>query len=84
MLTASFAGKRVKVIQERLDGLYVQHRDPEGTIYIGGGRGPYNELETAVHEAMHALWPRKAEDEVNQAARDLARFLWRLKYRRVT
>jgi len=83
VLTASFNGKRVKVILERLDGMYVPHRDPEGTLYIGGATGPYNGLETAIHEAMHALWPRKTELEINRAACDMARFLWRLKYRRI-
>lgn len=39
-------------------------------------------LETAIHEAMHACNYMKSEESVGIAARDIARFLWRLNYRR--
>jgi hypothetical protein len=39
-------------------------------------------LETVCHEAMHALYPTTTEDKISRSARDLARLLWQLGYRR--
>ena len=39
-------------------------------------------LETAIHEALHAGAWSKSEKVVERTARDMARFLWRLGYRR--
>ena len=41
------------------------------------------ELETLIHEALHACVFAKSEDVVEETARDLFRFLWRLGYRRL-
>jgi len=38
-------------------------------------------LETAIHESLHACFWAKTEDKVEQTAKDIARFLWRLGYR---
>lgn len=40
------------------------------------------QLETWVHEAMHAANPRLSEAVVTRDAHDIARLLWRLGYRR--
>ena len=39
-------------------------------------------LETVVHEAIHCCFPMYSEEKVTQAARDIARLLWRLGYRK--
>lgn len=42
-----------------------------------------NELETAIHEAMHAIAPQWGEEAIEQAAEELADMLWMMGYRRV-
>jgi hypothetical protein len=39
-------------------------------------------LETLIHEVGHATWPEKREEWIEHHAADLARFLWRIGYRR--
>ena len=41
------------------------------------------ELDTLLHEALHACFWHLDEEYVDQAASDLARALWRLGYRKV-
>ena len=41
-------------------------------------------LETEIHEAFHHLCPDHSEEHVTSAARDLARILWALGYRRTS
>lgn len=43
-----------------------------------------NQLETVIHEALHASDWHRSEEWVEEVARDLARILWRLGYRRET
>jgi len=38
-------------------------------------------LELVCHECLHALWFNLSEADVELAARDMSRFLWRLGYR---
>lgn len=38
-------------------------------------------LETAIHESLHACFWAKSEEKVEQTAKDVARFLWRLGFR---
>lgn len=40
-------------------------------------------LETCIHEALHACCFAKTEEIVTSSAKDIARFLWRLGYRKV-
>ena len=39
-------------------------------------------LETAIHESLHASFWAKTDEKVGQTARDIARLLWRLGYRK--
>lgn len=39
-------------------------------------------LDTAIHEGIHACYPDMDEPAVESAATDIAKFLWRLGYRR--
>lgn len=40
-------------------------------------------LETIIHECLHACCPQLSEETVTAAARDIARVLWALGFRRV-
>ena len=76
--TATFRGKRFRVSADRrLDGV-VAHEE----IMINANLEPYDYLETAIHEGLHAALDDHSETVVAPAARDIARFLWRLGYRK--
>ena len=55
-------------------------KNPKLCVYTGleGRRG----LEVCIHEALHACYFAKSEEIVDQTAKDISRFLWRLNYRR--
>lgn len=38
-------------------------------------------LEIEIHEALHAIFPQIAEEEITQAGIDMSRILWALGYR---
>lgn len=40
------------------------------------------ELDTIIHECLHACQPDLAEETVEEVASDIARVLWRMGYRR--
>lgn len=44
--------------------------------------GSLAELETICHEVLHASFPDAAEEHISEAAKDLARILWSLGFRR--
>jgi hypothetical protein len=48
------------------------------------GHGPRCELDTYIHEALHAIFPWMPEWIVEKAATEMARMLWKLGYRRVS
>jgi hypothetical protein len=78
MKTHTFRGKRhIVTVEDRLDGVTVP-----GEVMVNADLTGKAHLETCVHEAMHACWWQTPEAEVTGAARDIARFLWRLGYRR--
>jgi hypothetical protein len=54
----------------------------ERTITIANRLGGEVELDTIIHELLHACQPDLAEDTVEQTATDVARVLFRLGYRR--
>lgn len=56
---------------------------PNKTIYIDPKLVDEEELEVNIHEAMHALDWTKDEHYVTEHAKELARYLWRLGYRKV-
>ena len=52
-------------------------------IYVNTGLAPKIFLEKAIHEAMHAEDPTiKSEQVIDRRAKSMARWLWRLGYRR--
>jgi len=78
--THTFNNKRYKIILDDLDG----NRDTDDHLWLIIERDLSKRvgLETAIHEALHACrWAAK-EDEVTVTAKDIARFLWRLGFRK--
>ena len=51
-------------------------------IRIGTWQADEELLDTIVHEALHCIEPHWTEEKVTEAAKELARLLWRLGYRR--
>lgn len=45
------------------------------TIGIKDGLSEFEELDTTIHEALHAAYPDLSEDAIDEAATDLARLL---------
>lgn len=79
--TATFDGKRYKVIVDELDG----NCDTDDNYWIIIERDLKTKigLETTIHEALHACSWKTTEEKVDRTARDVARFLWNLGYRKV-
>lgn len=50
-------------------------------ILIQSGLSPKRKLTVLIHEALHACYGHLGEDQVEQGAEDIARFLWRIGYR---
>lgn len=80
MKTATFNGRRHEIILEPVDGLVTSDRDR--CLYVGRDLKTKAGLETAIHEALHACSWKSSEEKVAQTAKDIARFLWRLGFRR--
>jgi hypothetical protein len=51
-------------------------------IRIGSWQSEEEQLDTIIHEALHASLPLLDESAVHATANDLSRLLWRLRYRR--
>jgi len=79
--THTFNGKTYRIILDDLDG----NCDTDDYLWLIVERDLSKRvgLETAIHEALHACsWSAK-EELVTITAKDIARFLWRLNFRRV-
>ena len=79
--THTFNDKNYRIILDNLDG----NCDTDDYLWLIVERDLSKRvgLETVIHEALHACnWPAK-EGEVTVTAHDIARFLWRLGYRKV-
>jgi Zn-dependent peptidase ImmA (M78 family) len=67
-------------------GEYDGHCDPPDAvnkfIYIKSGMEEKRELETLLHEFLHALDWSKDETWVEQSAEDISKILWRLGWRK--
>lgn len=72
---------RVRSVGERggCEGPHVPGKEID--IPVNGGR--LTDLDTCIHEALHACFWDMAEEAVSEAASDIARLLWRLNWRKV-
>ena len=79
--THTFLGKKYKIDIGPCDGLCNCY-NLEREIHIFRDLNTKAGFETAIHEALHAChWPA-SEPRTEETAYDIARFLWRLGYRR--
>lgn len=82
--THTFRGRRYGIFMEHREVGQVDLPGHGGwNLYIDPEQGPYDFLDTAIHEAIHAEDPDVPEQVVDRRARSLSRWLWRLGYRRV-
>ena len=79
--TATFAGRKYHLILAEIDGNC--DTDDKYWLVVGRDLSKRVGLETAIHEALHALKWAAHEKTVSRDAKDLARFLWNLGYRQV-
>ena len=78
-----FRGKRFGVRFEARPGPAGAHCTHNTELVFRNRVDAARELEWFIHEALHAcLWDLD-ETAIHETARDLARFLWRLSYRRL-
>jgi hypothetical protein len=80
--THTFRGRRYYISREKIDGYCEIPGEPADEIWINPGLNPKDTLETEIHEALHALMRTRSDRLVTPMGRDLARFLWRLGYRK--
>lgn len=67
----------VSQVQDGESG-FCDHEGERGqpmTIGIKSGLGELEELDTTIHEALHAAYPDLSEDAIGETATDLARLL---------
>lgn len=79
--TATFSGRRYNIILENVDGACDTHKK-ERELWVMADVNTRNGLETLIHESLHACNWHREEIFVASTARDIARFLWRLGYRK--
>jgi len=73
----------VSLLPEGLDGFCVDRlrKDDNLEICIARPLRTKRGLETAIHEAIHAICPKVAESHVTHLGEELADWLWKLDYR---
>ena len=78
--THTFCGQKYHLIFDKLDG----YCDTDNKYWLVAERdlNTLVGLETVIHESIHACDWRLSEEKVTQMARDIARLVWRLNYRR--
>jgi len=79
--TNTFNGRRYHIIIDELDGNC--DTDNKHWLVIERDLNKRIGLETAIHESLHACSWKTEEQKVEQTAKDIARFLWNLGYRKV-
>lgn len=78
--TNTFNGVKYHIIIEELDG----NCDTDTKFWLVINRDLTKKvgLETSIHEALHACNWSASEEKVTITAKDIARFLWNLGYRK--
>ena len=81
----SFRGKRFKVCLDETMKNYGECSSPLAgvrEIKIRRGQSSRAELDSIIHESLHASFWAKDESIVKQTANDISRLLWKLGYRK--
>ena len=82
--THIFNGRKYTIVVEgRTDGCVDKYSMDERFMMIMTDPHTKNELETFIHESLHAENWAATEKVVERVGRELADFLWRLGFRRV-
>lgn len=74
--------RRIRYAHKRNRGCWGKAWPDEWRIEIDPELTDATELDIAIHEGLHVLFPYLPEDAVNDAGKTLADLLWRLGYRR--
>jgi len=80
--THTFCGRKYHISVGAMDGITDQEDDDQSWLFILRSLNTKAGMETAVHEALHACNWKATEDDVALTSKDIARFLWRLGYRK--
>ena len=82
--THTFNGRRYKIdlVGYKLDGMIEAFALKDRMMYIMAEAGTKLELETLIHESLHAENWAETEKVVSRVGKEIADFLWRLGYRR--
>ena len=81
--THTFCGNTYDIDFEECAGFCQNPRPKRPTLYVGMNElSEPEQLRVLIHEALHACDWNKREVMVDQTSRDIARFLWRLNYRK--
>ena len=82
--THKFNGRRYRIdTLPLIDGFTDTYGLNERHLTITTEPGTKRELETFIHESLHAENWAKTEKVVERVGREIADFLWRLGYRRI-
>ena len=82
--TATFNGVNYEIdICGPVDGLCSSPHGSDPIVRICVDMENRKGLETVIHEGLHACFWAKSEEKIGQTAKDIARFLWRLGYRKI-
>lgn len=79
--TATLVGTKYDILIGEFDG--VADTDNRYSILIGRNLNTCAGLETLIHEALHGCNWHAKEELVENTAKDVARLLWRLGYRKI-
>ena len=69
-------GKKRELVQ--VLGLCDDPKEKERLISINKNQSKKEMLSTYIHEFYHSINPRMSEQRIEELARDLGRFLWRI------
>ena len=82
--THVFNGRKYVIdMPGRIHGTTDQFRLNQRVMLIAVDPGTKDELETCIHEGLHAENWATTEKVVERVGREIADFLWRLGYRRI-
>lgn len=82
--THCFNGRRYEIdMPGRIHGTTEQYRLNKRVMLIAVEPGTKTELETCIHESLHAENWATTEEVVERVGREIADFLWRLNFRRI-
>lgn len=74
--------RRIRYAHKRNRGCWGKAYIDEWRIELDPELEEKTEMDIALHEGLHCLFPWLPEEQVNDAGKTLADLLWRLKFRR--